>query len=155
MSVSATSLIGRSVDDVWRYLADPQNNPEWDPGTIEVRELDASPIAAGKRLVAMITFIGRREVELRLTRFEPLQAFAFEFTSGPITGTRVAYEMAPIHDGRTSLTRTFALRLRGWWVLIYPLGWWSTRRERAAEVDNVKRILEQARPTPDQLDVHA
>ncbi|MEO8571750.1 MAG: hypothetical protein ABI553_08625 [Chloroflexota bacterium] len=65
--------------------------------------------------------------------------FAFRFTSGPITGTRVAYVMAPIDDERTRLTRTFSLRLRGWWILTYPLSW----RERAAEVDNVKRILER------------
>jgi len=145
MKIEAAATIERPVEAVWEFMAEPSNNPKWDPGTLEVRQTSEGPIGVGTTLIAVVEFLGRRELGVRITSFEPHHEFRFEFVSGPVTGTRTRYAVDRLDAARTRLTRSVDLRLRGWWTLLWPLLAWSARRHRADEVSNVKRILEAER----------
>lgn len=144
MRIVASTEIDRPIDSVWAFIVDPANNPKWDPGTIAVQQTSAGPLGVGTILIATVDLLGRRDLELRISAFEPSGAVAFDFLSGPVTGTRVRYGVEAVEGGRTRLTRTAELRLRGPWVVLWPLVGWSARRHQADEVESVKHILESS-----------
>jgi hypothetical protein len=141
---AASTEIGRPVDAVWAFIADPANNPKWDPGTFEVRQTSDGALGVGTRLVATVELMGRRDLDIVITGFDPGRTVSFEFRSGPVAGTRVRYDTEPVATSVTRLTRSFELHLHGAWLVLWPLVAWSARRHRADEVMNVRRILETA-----------
>ena len=142
MKVAASVIIERPVEAVWEYIADPANNPEWDPGTIEVRQTSPGPIGVGTTLIAVVDMLGRRELGVRIITFEPKRELQFVFVSGVIAGSKTRYALQSLDGGRTRLTREADAHLNGWWRLLTPLASWLAARSRADEVSNVKRILE-------------
>ena len=142
MKTTASTEIGRPVDEVWAFIADPANNPKWDPGTLAVRQTSDGPIRAGTMLVATVELLGRRDLEVRIIGFEPRRSLSFEFVSGPVTGTRVRYDLDRVGASRTRLMRSFELGLTGAWRVLWPLVAFSARRHRADEVEAVRRLLE-------------
>lgn len=144
MKAAASTEIDRGVDAVWAFLADPANNPKWDPGTLAVRQTSDGPMGVGTTLLATVELLGRRDLDVRIVGFDPRRSVGFEFTSGPVGGTRVRYDLEPVGVTRTRLTRSIDLHLRGAWNVLLPLVGWSARRHRTDEVENVKRILESS-----------
>lgn len=142
MQTAASIEIGRPVEDVWAFIADPANNPKWDQGTIAVRQTSDGPLGVGSTLVATVDLLGRRDLDVRISGFEPGRSVGFVFVSGPVAGTRVRYDMEPLGDSRTRLTRSFELGLRGAWRVLSPLVAFSARRHRADEVESVRRLLD-------------
>ena len=144
MTTAASSEIDRPVEAVWAFIVDPANNPKWDPGTLEVRQTSDGPMGVGTTLLATVELLGRRDLDIRIIGFEPHRSVSFEFASGPVTGTRVRYDLESVTVARTRLTRSMELHLRGAWSVLRPLIGRSARRHRADEVENVKRLLEPA-----------
>lgn len=142
MRIEASATIERPVAAVWAFLADPSNNPRWDPGTLEVRPTSEGPIGVGSTLDAVVDLLGRQTVGVRFTAFEPDRELRFEFVSGFMTPTNVAYRLTSLDPERTRLTRVLEPRLRGRWRLLWPVFVWMARRHRADEVSSLKRILE-------------
>jgi uncharacterized protein YndB with AHSA1/START domain len=140
--IEASATIERPIAAVWEYLADPANNPKWDPGTLEVRQTSEGPIGVGTTLDVVVDLLGRQSLGVRITAFEPERELRFEFVSGFMKPTRVAYRLAAVDPRRTRLTRVFEPELSGRWRLLWPVLVWMARRHRADEVSNVKRILE-------------
>ena len=85
MKTAASTEIGRPVEEVWAFIADPANNPKWDPGTRAVRQTSDGPIRVGTTLVATVELLGRRDLDVRIIGFEPERSLSFEFVSGPVT----------------------------------------------------------------------
>jgi hypothetical protein len=144
VKTAASTEIRRPLDEVWTFIADPANNPKWDPGTLAVRQTSDGPIRVGTTLVATVELLGHRDLDVRIIGFEPKHSFSFEFVSGPVTGTRVRYDVDPLGGSRTRLTRSFELGLNGAWRVLWPLVAISARRHRADEVEAVRRLLESS-----------
>jgi len=146
MTIEASSLIDRPASDVWKLLSDPSAWPKWNPVYLELTQTSAGPAQIGA------TFHSKhpqnRTLDETLVAFETNRRFAFEFTSGPIRGSKETYTIEELAaaGGRasTKLTRQFELRFSGIFKLLGPLlvtpGF---KREKRVEVDNVKRLLEQ------------
>jgi len=144
MKIEASSKISRHIGDVWAFLADTSTWPKWAPVYLEIRQTSPGPVDVGA------TFQSRhpnnRMLNERLIEYEPNRKFAFEFTSGPIKGSRETYSMEETADGEktsTKLSREFDLRFSGLFKVLGPLlvtpGF---KKEKRVEVDNVKRLLE-------------
>lgn len=144
MRIVASTEIDRPLESVWAFIADPANNPKWDPGTLEVRQTSGGSLGVGSTLVATVDLFGRRDLDVRIVAFEPSRSVGFDFVSGPVNGTRVRYDVEPVDGRRTRLTRSIEPRLRGAWAVLGPLVGWSARRHRSDEVEAVKRILESS-----------
>lgn len=141
-------MVHRPVGDVWALVADTSSWPTWAPVYLELSQTSAGPVEVGA------TFHSKhpqnRALDERLIEYEPNRRFAFEFTSGPIRGSKETYIMEEMADGAgkrtTKLTREFDLKFRGLFKVLGPLLVTpSFRRERRVEVDNVKRLLEQSK----------
>ena len=147
MKIEASSVISRPAGDVWKLLSDTSTWSKWAPEYLELSQTSTGPVDVGA------TFHSKhpqnRELSEKLVAYKPNRNFAFEFTSGPIKGSRETYSMEEMteREGKiaTKLTREFDLRFSGLFKVVGPLlitpGF---KKEKRVEVDNVKRLLEQS-----------
>ena len=144
---AASTSIARPQADVWAYVSDLDTLREWDPGTIEVRW--QPPLGAGDTIAVVANVLGPRAAGARITAYEPPRRIGWRYAP---RGSRltwagfwldVVYETDRAPDGATILSRT--LECHGGGLLgtfAEPFLGWFAKRERRAEIDNVKRILE-------------
>ncbi len=104
-------VIDRSVDDVWRFMTDISNMPQWEENQADWKQTSEGPIDSGTTFQIMSRpSIGRpfgweMKTNLRITEFEPNRKFATEATSGFLEGTKISYLMEPVEGDKTRLSR--------------------------------------------------
>jgi carbon monoxide dehydrogenase subunit G len=141
--ITDRTSIDRPVEEVWRFVSDPGNVPKWYQGTAEVRQRSEGPTAVGTTFETVIQFRGRSLVSgARCIVLNPNQEVTWEFTSGLMKRSTDSWRMEPIDEKSTRLTRVFDMSVSGFWRLIQPIVARGTKRAHAAEIHNVKRILE-------------
>ena len=80
--------IARSVHEVWEYLIDPHNVPEWQASAASSHQISDGPMGVGTHLVDEWRFLGRRaRSEVEVTEFEPERLFTLHGLSGPVRFT--------------------------------------------------------------------
>ncbi len=104
-------VIDRSVDDVWRFMTDISNMPQWEENQADWKQTSEGPIESGTTFqIISRPSIGRpfgweMKTNLRITEFEPNRKFATEATSGFLEGTKISYLMEPVEGDKTRLSR--------------------------------------------------
>jgi carbon monoxide dehydrogenase subunit G len=89
--------IERSPEDVYAFLADPENLPRWQSGVLEVRR------ESDTRFTEVRTFIGRRiESTVDVTVADPGREFSLRSAAGPVRFT-VQHLLEPAGEGGTRL----------------------------------------------------
>ena len=146
MIIEASSVINGPADDVWKLVGDTSTWPRWAPEYLELRQTSEGPTGVGA------TFHSKhpqnRTLNEKLIEYERPRKFAFEFTSGPIKGSKETYSLEETDNGRgkinTKLTRVFDLKFSGIFRVLGPiLVTPGFKREKQVEVDNVKRLIEE------------
>lgn len=141
--ITDSTIIDCPVEEVWRFMSDPSNNPKWYQGTMEVRQRSEGPVAVGATLEAAVHYRGSSLVfGARCTVFNQNKEITWEFTSGHTKGSKDTWRMEPIDEKSTRLTRVFDLRVSGAWWVIQTIIVRGTKRAHEAEIHIVKRILE-------------
>ncbi len=132
--------IRRPVEEVFAYLADVRNLPEWTGGAIEFRSGRQGPIQDGALYTAVGHFMGRSGEGAYRAFVEPPRLIVFESASGPVphqfilalephgAGTRVIY----IAEGEPG--NAFRLAL--------PLVERTLRRKLSSDLATLRHVLE-------------
>ena len=77
--------VNRPVSEVFAYVADVRNLPQWQGGVLEVRQESEGDVAVGTRFTEVRKFLGRRmESTLEVTECAPDRKFSLRTISGPI-----------------------------------------------------------------------
>ena len=75
--------INRPVEEVFAYVSDLQNGPQWQNGLLEVRRITKGPLGIGTQFTAVRKFMGRKmESVIEFTTYEPNKKIAFKSISG-------------------------------------------------------------------------
>ena len=83
--IDHTVTIDRPLEEVWDFVSDPANNPQWQSGVELSDQSPSGPIKIGTRVRIVRKFMGQRiEVVFETTVFEPNTQFAFKSLSGPL-----------------------------------------------------------------------
>jgi uncharacterized protein YndB with AHSA1/START domain len=136
-----TVTIGRSVEDVFDYLADGTNNPRWRAGVVEIHRTSETA-EGGATYRQVLRGPGGRKIagDYLVTTYDRPGRLDFEVTAGPArpSGT---FELAS--DGPNSTTVTFRLTVNptGITRLLTPMIARQMRIE-TRQLDNVKDRLE-------------
>jgi uncharacterized membrane protein len=78
-------VIDRPVDDVFAYVTDVRNLPEWQESAVEAAWIEVSSPRLGARLRERRDLFGRTiESEVEVTAYEPGRRFDLRALSGPI-----------------------------------------------------------------------
>ena len=103
-------VIDRVRDDVFAFLADPENDPRWRSGVLDIRRVSGDGV--GARYAQGVKGPGGRRVaaDFEITELTPGETIAFRTVAGPVRprgryllatagdGTRVRFELeADVH----------------------------------------------------------
>jgi carbon monoxide dehydrogenase subunit G len=132
-------MIDRPAEAVWKFISDLSNS-KWDPYTLEAKQTSAGPIGVGATF-QLIRSRTPKVHDLRIIEYEPPRKTTIESTSGPGKGTKQQFILEEI-EGKTKLTRTMDLKYSGIYKLLGPFSTGMVKREGAADLDNIKRMVE-------------
>ncbi|HWH55949.1 MAG TPA: SRPBCC family protein [Gaiellaceae bacterium] len=86
--IEHTVEIDRPLHEVWEYLVDPENVPEWQSSAVSSHQVTNGPMGVGTKLEDERRFLGRRaKSEVEVTEYEPERLFTLHGISGPIRFT--------------------------------------------------------------------
>jgi len=120
VQVTSTVVVAAPSDEVFAYLSDAENNPEWQSGMVSARWTREGPIGVGSTYDQVATFLGRRiESTFEVEEFEPGRRVKASSTGGsfPITFTR----MVESADGGTRVTAIITGDSSGFFKIAEPI----------------------------------
>jgi uncharacterized protein YndB with AHSA1/START domain len=142
IKVQRTTVIERPIDEVFAYVGDQTNAPEWQSGVVEVRRTTTAPIGVGAKHDFVRRFMGRRmESSNEYVAYEPGRRITFRAASGPVS-FEASYLFASTPLG-TRLTSTIDMDVSGPARLLQPMMAAGLRREMKAAFIVLKDLLEQ------------
>jgi len=101
---TATVRIQTPHDDVFAFICDPQNDPQWNPKVLEVTKLTAGPIGFGTTFRYVLAyFAGSIECEWQITNYERGHYLQGKSVRGPIA-FEGGYEFE-LQKGATCVTK--------------------------------------------------
>ncbi|MBZ0318811.1 MAG: SRPBCC family protein [Anaerolineae bacterium] len=141
INVEDSIVINRPIEEVFAYVSDLTNAPEWQTGLIEVRKTTAEPLGIGTQFTFVRKFLGRKlEASNEFTVYKPNEIVTFKTTSGPIA-VEASYLFGTELQG-TRVTCKIEMKPEGFSKLAEPLIAASVRREMSAEFAYLKDLLE-------------
>ena len=132
------TTIAGPINEVFDYLSDPRNEPDWLPGATTVDKTSEGPVGLGSTFVGHYARAGR--VALELVEFERPHRVTFRAHS-KIVAFDDAVELTET-DGRTLLQARMHATPRGLMRMVAPLMARTLRSQFAANWDHLRRALE-------------
>jgi uncharacterized membrane protein len=143
MHVEESVEINRPLQEVFDYVANPENLPEWSGLVQEVRkETQGSLMEEGARFTTVAKFLGRRfETPFEVSVHEPPRRHTDRSVGGPFPQeyTHIFEEVA---GSGTRLTQVSEGEPGGFFRLAGPLLEMAGRRQFRADLDTLKDLLE-------------
>lgn len=138
----STVVIKRPVKEVFAFVSDCRNEPQWHTDVIEAAPTTPGPLQVGSTERWVLRFMGRRENMMRVTELVPDRLLALQ-GENELMGTRAAlsYRFEPTAEG-TAFTRRIEIDLNGGAKLMKPLMKAMVPRRNARFVQNLKQVLE-------------
>ena len=134
--------ITRPVHDVWEYLTDCENVPEWQSSAVSSHQVSNGPMRVGARIEDERRFLGRRaRSAVEVTEYEPERVFTLHGISGPVRFTfRHRLEE---DDGETRLHVEAEADPAGVGRFMRPVIERAAEHELKNDFARLKRILER------------
>jgi uncharacterized membrane protein len=133
--------INRPLQEVFSYVANPKNIPEWSNLALEVREETEGQPHQGYRFIAAAKFLGRRlEMPFEVTAYEPNRLYSHRSTGGPFpVEWTLTFEQAA---GGIRLTEDAQGEPGSFFRLVGRLLERAVRRQMRTDLETLKDLLE-------------
>src|SRR5215211_6836225 len=143
LTASGSVVIERPPEEVFAYVSDLHNLPEWAALSGEMRKETEGPPEVGARYTAELTFLGRRLViSYEVSAYEPPRLFAFRSLGGPFHD-EYSYTFEEGPGGETRFSMTIEMRPGGFLRVTGPLLEKMTQRYYfRKELETLKGLLE-------------
>ena len=142
MHVEESIEIARDLPEVFDYVADVRNYPEWMAHVLEVQSTAAAPPQESHRFVVAIKSVGRRfETPYERDLIEPGRRYTDRAVGGPVPDQRwhCTFEEA---GGGTRVTRAVDVEASGVLKLLEPLQKHAAGRQLKKDLQTLKDRLE-------------
>jgi uncharacterized protein YndB with AHSA1/START domain len=139
-----TVVVERPPDEVFRFLTDLSNVPEWQSGAVEVRGPES--LEVGTTYVEVLKFLGKRfEATLEVTEFEPGRRFSLRTRAGPMP-FQVRHKLEPADGGgSTRIHVEFEGEPGRLFRLAEPLVIRNAQRQLEGDFATLKELVESRR----------
>jgi uncharacterized protein YndB with AHSA1/START domain len=120
VSIEKSITIKRPVEEVFAYVSDAQNGPNWQNGLVEARQMTEGPLGVGTQFTDVRKFTGgKSESVIQCITYEPNKKVVFKTISGswPLEDT---FLFESITEG-TRLTDRLEIQTSGLKRLVEPL----------------------------------
>src|SRR5436305_8611516 len=113
-------VIDRSPADVFAFLADPTNDPQWRTGVLDIAHESGRGVGARYRQGVKGPGGRRIAADVEITQFDPDRALGFRATAGPVR-PEGHYELAPVDGGATRVRFSLEAKVGGLKRLMAPM----------------------------------
>ena len=142
MRVEESVEIDRPLDEVFNYVADVGNYPEWMAHALDVRTDSAGPPRHGDRFVVAIKSVGRRfETPYERAFHDAGRRYTDRAVGGPVPDQRWHSEFDD-SGGRTRVTRSVEVDSAGLLKLLEPLQKRAAERQLKKDLQTLKGVVE-------------
>ena len=142
MRVEESVEINRPLQEVFDYVSDVANYPEWMAHAIEVRKDSPGPPQQSDRFVVAIKSVGRRfETPFERTSYEAERRYTDRAVGGPIPNQRWHSDFQEVPGG-TRLTRAVDVESGGLLKLLEPLQKRAVQRQLKKDLQTLKGVVE-------------
>ena len=141
LKIEVEVFIKRPSQEVFDYIANFENNPNWQGGMVSAKFTSEGPLQVGSTYVQEAKFLGRPvHSDFEVIAFEPGRMVKATTRSGsfPITFTR----MVEPKDGGTQVKAIVEGDASGIYKLTEPLMTFMVKRSVDGDYKNLKAILE-------------
>lgn len=145
MKLSAKTTIRRTPEDVFAYLANRTNLPEWATGVANARKVTKGAVAVGSRFRIDGKLAGKViPSAYEITEYEPAGRLSGKNTG--LLSFRETYELSPTREG-TEICQSAEVELTGHLLFLSPLLRMALASQLRKDFERLKRVLEAA-PAP-------
>jgi uncharacterized protein YndB with AHSA1/START domain len=142
MRIEEIVEIDRPVEEVFSYVANPENLPEWSNLVLEVRRETEGDLREGARFTTAAKFLGRRfETPFEVSAHEPHRRHSDMSRGGPFEQV-YTYAFEETGEGGTRLTYVAEGEPGGFFRLVGPLLEGAGRRQFRADLQSLKDMME-------------
>jgi len=136
-----SSIIDRPIEEVFAFVGDQTNAPQWQSGLVEVRRTSDGALGVGTTHTFVRKFMRRTmEADNEYVAYEPNKRVAFKTTSGPVR-LEASY-LFESTGGGTRLTSRIEMDASGFMSLAEPLIAAGLKREMKTAFGVLKDLLE-------------
>jgi uncharacterized membrane protein len=142
INVEVSTVINRSVEDVFAFTANFENLPKWESDIQEVKPISVKPNGVGTTYQCLLKFPGQTvSCKFVITEYEPNRMIAFVGEpAGPVT-PKGSYSFETTQEG-TKITVRPRPEFRGFFRLLEPLMAGYIRKQNVTHLSNLKQLLE-------------
>jgi uncharacterized membrane protein len=134
--------INRPLKEVFDYVSDVGNYPEWMAHALEVRKDTEGPPQQNDRFIVAIKSVGRRfETPYERTSYEANRQYTDRAVGGPIPNQRWDCTFQEVPTG-TRLMRAVEAEPSGLFKVLEPLQKRAAKRQLGKDLKTLKDVLE-------------
>jgi ligand-binding SRPBCC domain-containing protein len=134
--------INKPLEEVFSYVSDVGNFPEWTAHTLDVLKDTSDPPQQGDEFTLVIKSVGRRfETPYERTSYEPNRQYTDRALGGPIPNQQWIFTFQEVAGG-THLTRAVEAEGSGFLKLLEPLQKRAVQRQLRKDLQTLKDQLE-------------
>jgi len=141
ISINQKILILRPVWEVFNYIANPENNPQWQYGSLISVKTSAGDIQVGTVFTSFGHFMGRRiQSDFEVTEFETNKSYGYETISGPIK-LQTSYSLEALDRG-TNVIVSSLINPDGFFKLVDSIVARVAKKQYRDNLTKLKELLE-------------
>ena len=142
MRVEVSIEINRPLQEIFDYVSEVGNYPEWMADALEVRKDTEGPPQLRDKFTVAIKSVGRRfETPYERTSYEANRGYTDRAVGGPVPNQRWTCTFQEVPGG-TRLTRTVEAEMSGILKLLEPIQKRSAERGLRRDLKTLKDVLE-------------
>ncbi|MEP6753732.1 MAG: SRPBCC family protein [Candidatus Dormiibacterota bacterium] len=143
VDVVTETVIGRPRSEVFVYVSDPANAPEWYANIDSVEWKTQPPVALGSQMNFVARFLGRRlEYTYEIVELVPGERLVMRTAQGPLA-METTYAWEDAEPGKTRMTLRNRGEPRGFAAITAPVMAGAMRRANTKDLARLKQILEK------------
>ena len=141
VKVNTSVVINRPVEEVFKFMDDPNNDAQWQTGLIESRQTSEGAIGVGTTFLNVNQFLGKRlEFPVEVTEYEPNRRVRIKTSAGPIPfSATTSFEAV---EGGTKVTLEAEGDVTGVFKLAEPIVARTAQRQFEGNYLTLKDVLE-------------
>jgi hypothetical protein len=141
ISIKINELILRPVWEVFAFITNPENNSQWQFGSMESVQISDGGIRVGTVFSSFGHFMGRRiQSDFEVTDFEENNCYGFETISGPIQ-LQTSYSFEALDRGTIVIVSSL-INPGGYFKLIDPIVARVAKKQFKENLTTLKELLE-------------
>lgn len=119
MQIKVQVEVNAAAEEVFAYVSELANNPEWQSGVASTERSTAPPIRVGTRWTQ--TLDNGSTVEYVATALQPGKSITIETESGPAVVGEITRTVQKLDVDRSRVRMELSGKVRGWRIILTPL----------------------------------